>query len=182
MDKKVLLDIARKAIEEELTGKKLINRDALVAEYPELLENGAVFVTLNKQNHLRGCIGSIIAHRPLIDDLIYNAKAAAFSDPRFNPLKPNEYKDISVELSLLTPPQEIQYTDIADLKSKVIPNVDGIVLRLGNHQATYLPSVWEQLPTFELFFSSLCQKAGLPSNCLEAHPVIYRYRANKIEE
>ncbi|WP_456433343.1 AmmeMemoRadiSam system protein A, partial [Nitratifractor sp.] len=159
MDKekqKVLLEIARKAIAEELTGKKLIDREALLREYPWLAEPGAAFVTLNENHQLRGCIGSIVAHQPLIDDLIHNAKAAAFNDPRFRPVRPEEYDKLEIEISLLTPPQEIPYTDKADLRRKIRPGVDGVILRLGNYQATYLPSVWEQLPDFDLFFATLC--------------------------
>jgi len=181
-DKKLLIDIARKAIAEELTGKKLLDRDALVREHPWLAEPGAAFVTLNENRQLRGCIGSIVAHQPLIDDLIHNAKAAAFSDPRFSPVRPEEFDKLDIEISLLSPPQELSYTDTADLKRKIRPGIDGVILRLGNYQATYLPSVWEQLPDFDMFFATLCQKAGLAPNCLEAHPVIYTYQAEKIKE
>ena len=180
--RKILLNIARKAIAEELTGKKLLDREALLREYPWLAEPGAAFVTLNENRQLRGCIGSIIAHRPLIDDLIHNAKAAAFSDPRFSPVRPEEYENLEIEISLLTPPQELSYTDKADLHRKIRPGIDGVILRLGNYQATYLPSVWEQLPDFDMFFATLCQKAGLAPNCLDAHPVIYTYEAEKIKE
>jgi len=179
---KVLIDIARKAIKEGLTGEKLIDRDKLIKEYPWLLRPGAAFVTLNENNQLRGCIGSIIAHQPLIDDLIQNAQSAAFRDPRFNPVSPDEFDKLDIEISLLTAPKELPYTDKEDLRKKIRPGIDGVILRLGNHQATYLPSVWEQLPDFNLFFATLCQKAGLAPDCLDAHPVIYVYQAEKIKE
>jgi len=182
MNKKILIEIAKKAIAEKLSGKKLLDREALVREHPWLAEPGAAFVTLNEHRQLRGCIGSIIAHQPLIDDVIRNAQAAAFSDPRFPPLKADEFEKLEIEISLLTPPKELPYTDTADLKAKIRPGIDGVILRLGNYQATYLPSVWEQLPDFDGFFATLCQKAGLAANCLEAHPVIYTYQAEKIVE
>ena len=182
MDKSLLVKIARHAIAEAFGLAKPLDKETLIRQHPWLAEPGAVFVTLNEHNRLRGCIGSIIAHQPLIDDVIHNAKAAAFSDPRFSPLRKEELDKISLEVSLLTPPKELPYTTIADLKQKIRPGIDGVILRLGNHQATYLPSVWEDLPDFDLFFSTLCQKAGLPSNCLEAHPVIYTYQAEKITE
>jgi len=182
MDKSILIDIARDAIIEQFTGEKRIDREALVRAHPWLAEKGAVFVTLNEHHQLRGCIGSIIAHEPLIDDLVRNAKAAAFSDPRFSPLRPEELKDIEIEVSLLTSPQRVEYANVADLRRIIRPGIDGVILQLDGHQATYLPSVWEQLPDFDRFFSTLCQKAGLPGNCLEAHPEIYRYQAEKIEE
>jgi AmmeMemoRadiSam system protein A len=182
MNKKVLIEIAKKAIAEKLTGKKLIDREALLREHPWLAEPGAAFVTLNEHRQLRGCIGSIIAHQPLIDDVIHNAQAAAFSDPRFPPLRPEEFDQLEIEISLLTPPRELPYTDIEDLRRKIRPGIDGVILRLGNRQATYLPSVWEQLPDFDSFFATLCQKAGLAPDCLAAHPVIYTYQAEKIVE
>ena len=182
MDKKILIDIAKKAIAEELTGKKLIDRDALVKEYPELLKPGAVFVTLNENHSLRGCIGSIIAHQPLIDDLIHNAKAAAFSDPRFSPLRADEFDKLDIEISLLTPPKQVAYNSIDELRRIIRPGVDGVIIRKGNYQATYLPSVWEQIPDFDLFFYNLCMKAGLAGDCLKMHPEIYVYQAQKITE
>ncbi len=180
--RKVLLDIAKKAILEVFEKKKLIDKEELIKKYPWLNEKGAVFVTLNKNNHLRGCIGSILAYRPLIDDLIANAKAAAFNDPRFTPLQKEEIKDLDIEISILTPPKLLEYRDIEDLKRKIKPFRDGVILKYGNFQATYLPSVWEQIPSFDLFFQTLCQKAGLMRNCLELHPTIYTYEAIKIKD
>ncbi|DAB40662.1 MAG TPA: AMMECR1 domain-containing protein [Sulfurovum sp. UBA12169] len=181
MDKRILLDIALEAIEEEFAGRQQqIDKNKWIAQYPWLQEYGAVFVTLNENHRLRGCIGSIIAHRPLIEDVIYNAKAAAFSDPRFLPLGVEEFDKIELEISLLTSPKEVSYADKKSLRQIIRPKTDGVILKQGNYQATYLPSVWEQLPHFDDFFGSLCQKAGLSGNCLDAHPVIYRYQAEKI--
>lgn len=182
MKDQILIEIAKKAIAEELTGEKLIDREALLREYPELSGAAALFVTINEHSSLRGCIGSLIAHRSLLDDLVHNAKAAAFSDPRFLPLGKDELDDIEIEISLLSSPEELNYTDRRELERVIRPRVDGVILELGGRQATYLPSVWEQLPEFGLFFSSLCQKAGLPSNCVDMHPRIYRYQARKIKE
>ena len=179
-DKKILLDIAAEAIKEEFAANATIDRHALLLSYPQLGKDGAVFVTLYKNGALRGCIGSIIAHRPLIDDLIHNAKAAAFSDPRFSPLKPEELDSIDIEISILTAPKRVEYLDIADLKRIIRPGIDGVIIKKGPYQATYLPSVWEQLPDFDSFFSTLCQKASMASNCIESHPQIYIYQAEKI--
>jgi AmmeMemoRadiSam system protein A len=181
-NKKILVRIAREAIAEKLSGRQFIKRESLIKEYPWLAKEGAVFVTLNENRQLRGCIGSIIAHQALIDDLIQNAKAAAFRDPRFPPLRTDEYEKIEIEISLLTTPKELHYTDKKDLRRKIRPGIDGVILKLGERQATYLPSVWEQLDDFEIFFSTLCRKAGLAPNCLDAHPVIYTYQAEKITE
>ena len=182
----VLLELARLAIAEELTGKKLIDKNKYLQQYPELAQEQAVFVTLNKlagkSESLRGCIGSILPTRPLIEDVIYNAKAAAFQDPRFPPLRPEEFDQIKIEVSLLSIPQKLNYTDIADLRRKIVPFRHGVILKLSGRQATFLPQVWEQLPDFDQFFEHLCIKAGLPGNCLEYHPEIYVYEVHKIEE
>ncbi len=184
---KVLTEIARLAILEEFEGRPLIDKRKYLALFPALGKEGAVFVTLNKtrsagEPELRGCIGSIIPRRALIDDIIYNAKAAAFSDPRFPPLQPEEFNDISIEVSLLSYPEKVEYADVEDLKSKILPFKHGVILRWGDRQATFLPQVWEKLPDFDLFFEHLCQKAGLPGNCLEYHPDIYVYTVKIVEE
>jgi len=181
MNKKILLKIARKSILEEFENKRLIDREKLITEYPFLSEERATFVTLKIDNQLRGCIGSILPRKPLIDDVVYNAKQAAFADPRFSPLTFEEYKKIHIEISILTIPQLLEYEDKIDLKNKITKK-DGVILILGDKQATFLPSVWEELPVFELFFAHLCLKAGISENCLDYHPVIYTYQAQIIEE
>jgi len=182
MDKKILLKIARASILEEFEGKKLINRDELIKEYPFLAEERATFVTLKIDGNLRGCIGSILPRMALIDDVIYNAKQAAFNDPRFPPLTPEEYKKIHIEVSILTIPEKLEYEDEKDLKRKIVPKRDGVILSLADKQATFLPSVWNELPLFEIFFGHLCMKAGMNGDCLKYHPLIYTYQAEIIEE
>jgi len=186
-DLKILLKLARMSILEEFEGKKLINREEWVKKYPFLEEKRACFVTLKMKNkprgsNLRGCIGSILPYRPLIDDVVANAKAAAFEDPRFPPLSPEEFERIKIEVSVLTIPEKLEYEDKEDLMKKIRPGVDGVILQLANRQATFLPSVWEELPAFDLFFAHLCIKAGLPGDCLMYHPVIYTYQAIEVEE
>ncbi len=180
--KQIYLQIAREAIADRLYERETLDRDALLRANPELAAPGAVFVTLNLYGALRGCIGSLVAHRPLLDDLIDNARAAAFRDPRFLPLSLTEFDEVEVEVSILSAPEHLEYSSTADLKAKIRPGVDGVVLSLSGHRATFLPQVWEQLPSFELFFSHLCQKAGLSGNCLEQHPRIETYRVEKIAE
>ncbi|WP_263832409.1 AmmeMemoRadiSam system protein A [Sulfurospirillum oryzae] len=177
----VILDIAKQAIHDSFNHTSTIDTKALLECYPELSKPKATFVTLTLDHQLRGCIGSLIAHRPLLDDLIHNAQAAAFEDPRFYPLSPEEFSRVHIEVSLLSEPEVVVYSDIEDLKSKVTVGVDGIILQRGSRKATFLPQVWEQLPTFELFFSHLCQKAGLESGCLESHPDIWHYRVEKVK-
>jgi len=179
--KRVILALAKEAIKSAVTNNT-INKEAWLKKYPWLAQKGAVFVTLNKNNNLRGCIGSIVAHQSLIDDIINNAKSAALNDPRFTPLRANELKDLEIEVSYLTMPKLLNYSDIEDLKRKIKPRVDGVIINYKGYQATYLPSVWEQLPDFESFFATLCQKAGLSSSCLTYHPTIYTYQAIEIKD
>ena len=182
MSQSVLLKLARESIEEVLEAQNTIDRDALVKEYPVLGEKMATFVTLTIGGELRGCIGSLVAQRALVDDIIHNAKAAAFQDPRFAPMTTSEYLHAVVEVSLLTPPEELSYDDIDDLKSKIRPGIDGVILVLGGRQATFLPQVWEQLPEFELFFAHLGQKAGIGADALQHHPQIFTYQVEKAKD
>jgi len=178
---KLLLDIAKIAILSEFDKTIKINENELLQKYPILQELRATFVTLTINGRLRGCIGSLIAHRTLLDDLIHNAKSAAFGDPRFPPLSQEEFSFVSVEISLLSTPVEVHYTDKNDLKTKIQKGIDGVILKSGYHQATFLPQVWESLSEFDDFFGALCQKAGLNGNCLDSKPTIFKYGVEKIK-
>ena len=184
MDKKeVLLTLARGAIAEAF-GRKRLGKKAILRAHPWLAKPGAAFVTLNRRENgaLRGCIGSLVAHQSLYEDIVKNAQSAASSDPRFPALRPEEFDKITVEVSILSEPKPLPYTSVDDLRSKIRPGVDGVILKLGGYQATYLPQVWEQLPNFDAFFASLCQKAGLPGVCLSQHPEILVYQVEEYHE
>lgn len=180
----ILIGLAKAAILVALNQPENFDLQKALEEYPQLKEKGASFVTLNKEpnEQLRGCIGSLQAYQPLYKDIISNAQSAALRDPRFNPLSPEELKHIKIEVSILSEPEPLAYKDVDDLKKKIVPNEDGVVLKLNGNQATYLPQVWEQLPRFDDFFTSLCQKAGLNSDCLSQHPDISIYHVKKYEE
>jgi len=128
-----------------------------------LRDHGACFVTLNKDNQLRGCIGSIQAWRPLLTDVAENACKAAFRDRRFKKLSKNEIEnsDITMSISVLSPQTQMSFTDEADFLSQLQPGIDGIVLQEGQQRGVFLPVVWEQLPEPEKFLSHLKRKAGL---------------------
>jgi len=176
-----LLFIAKRAIEDALNQTATLDAQALLDAYPELSKPQATFVTLTLEGRLRGCIGSLSAQRPFLEDVIHNAKAAAFDDPRFYPLSHEEFLYVNIEVSLLSEPKPLEYEDTKDLKSKIGVGVDGVILQHKGRKATFLPQVWEQLPTFEHFFAQLCQKAGLEASCLEAHPEIWTYRVEKVK-
>lgn len=182
MENQVLLDITKKSIEKKFDETVKIDKTKLLADFPFLAQNGATFVTLTLNNQLRGCIGSLQAKRALLDDLISNAYAAAFEDPRFYELTRDEFKKVKIEISILSTPVEVIYKDIEDLKSKIKPNIHGVILQKDGRRSTFLPQVWEQLPTFEEFFSHLCYKGSFEENCLEFHPQIFTYEVKKIKE
>lgn len=148
---------------------------------PVLFEKGACFVTLEKAGSLRGCIGSIIAHQSLIEDLVKNAYNAAFSDPRFMELEKDEFNDLSIAISLLSVPEKMHFKDEEDLLEQIIQNEDGIIIKEGGHQAVYLPSVWEQLPDKKMFLNSLKQKAGLSADYFSKTFEAYRYKAEYVK-
>lgn len=178
----LLTGIARDTIVAEFTGQKPYDKRTLRKAYPYLAKDGATFVTLYEHKRLRGCIGSLTAFRPLIDDLVSNSRSAAFSDSRFLPLQRNELSYLEVEVSVLTPPERIQYDSIDTLRKEVVTGSDGIILKTFLHKATFLPQVWEDISDFEQFFAALCEKAGLQKGCLKDHPDIYRYRVEEYRE
>lgn len=120
------------------------------------------FVTLTIGGELRGCIGYIEPIMPLYAAVIENARSAALSDPRFSPVTPEELSSIVVEVSVLTVPKPLEYSSPEDLLKKIRPNEDGIILKSGHNQSTFLPQVWEQLPDKIQFLTHLSLKAGLP--------------------
>jgi AmmeMemoRadiSam system protein A len=120
------------------------------------------FVTLKHHGRLRGCIGSLSASDPLAEGVRRNAINAAFHDPRFSPLTESELSQIEIEVSVLTEPQPLAFSDPEDLLRKLRPNIDGVIIRQGYASATFLPQVWDQLPQKEAFLGQLCLKAGLP--------------------
>ena len=143
---------------------------------------GACFVTLKKKGHLRGCIGSIIAHQSLINDFIAHSQDAAFRDPRFIPVEKNEINDLVIDISLLSSPTRIIFEDESDLLNKIIPYKDGIIIRDKDKQAVYLPSVWEELPDKTQFLQSLKIKAGMSPEHFSSTFEAFRFETVFIEQ
>jgi AmmeMemoRadiSam system protein A len=147
-----------------------------------LEEPGATFVTLEQDGELRGCIGSLVAHRKLAVDVRENALAAAFRDPRFAPLTSRELEATTVEVSLLAPPAAFDVAGEDDLLSRLEPGVDGIVIELGARRATFLPQVWESLPDPRDFVGALKRKAGLPADFWSPEVRVSRYTVARWHE
>ena len=153
-----------------------------IDRWPETLRaERASFVTLVAANgSLRGCIGTIEPHRPLVADINANAFAAAFEDPRFPPLRAGEREGLTCELSILTPPEPMTFTDEADLVQRLQPGIDGVLIEAGDRRGTLLPAVWEQLPDPVEFWRTLKAKAGIARDMLPHDLAVYRYRAEHI--
>ena len=149
---------------------------------PWLVEHGACFVTLTQHGQLRGCIGSLQAHRPLLADVKSNAVSAALRDPRFAPLRVSELDITVVEISLLSPTSAMDIRDEADALAQLRPGVDGIVFEYGSYRSTFLPQVWEQLPQPHQFMAHLKRKAGLPDDFWAEGVKLSRYTVSKWSE
>lgn len=177
-EKRQLLALARESISTQLHGGAL---PALSAS-SRLQQLDACFVTLKIRGELRGCIGSLTAYRPLEEDVIHNARAAARKDPRFSPLTIAELAQVEISISVLTPPKAFVVNSEAELLQILRPGIDGLLLEEGPYRATFLPAVWEQLPTPEEFLLHLKHKAGLPARHWSPSISFSRYRSIEFGE
>ena len=174
---RLLTALARNAIAGEFS------EPVATLPHPDWLDApGATFVTLTVGGRLRGCIGSLAAQRPLGEDVRYNARAAAFRDPRFPPLPAAELDKVRVEVSVLTPATPMAFTDEADALRQLRPGSDGVILEYDGYRATFLPQVWEQLPEPRQFMAHLKQKAGLSSDFWAGEVRLFRYGVEKFKE
>lgn len=172
---RTLVGMARAAI-----GARLGLNEPLKADGAAwLAQPGATFVTLMREGNLRGCIGSLEAQRPLGADVIANAQAAAFGDPRFPPLTAAEWPATQTEVSLLSPARVLRFADEADLLAKIVPGEDGLILDAAGKRGTFLPQVWESLPDKQQFLTQLRLKAGLPGDFRLSRCRVLRYRVAK---
>ncbi|MBF0125759.1 MAG: AmmeMemoRadiSam system protein B [Magnetococcales bacterium] len=174
--------VVREHLLRSLGGEKGLSATLLTNRWPELARPGACFITIKKQGTLRGCIGTLAAHRPLAEDLLDNTLSAALRDPRFPPVTREELPGIEIEVSLLSPPEPFPHRDGADLAARLRPGVHGVILGKNGRRGTFLPQVWEQLPDPEAFLSQLCQKAGLEGSCWRQGAEIQVYTVEKIPE
>jgi AmmeMemoRadiSam system protein B/AmmeMemoRadiSam system protein A len=132
-------------------------------DHPVLRERHVSFVTLSCGGELRGCIGTVEAQRPLGDDVRVHALAAAFRDPRFEPLAIDEVDALEIEVSVLEHPEPLPVQGEVHARRRLRPGVDGVILEWRGRRATFLPRVWSQLPEPAEFLRALKRKAGLPA-------------------
>jgi len=178
-EQRFLLKLARAAIEAHLSGKPA--PELKRAELSEnLLQPGAAFVTLTLGGELRGCVGTLEAYQPLAEDVIEHAVAAATADFRFPPLLPEELGRVKIEISRLTPPEDLEYETPQDLLSRLRPQVDGVTIYDGRRRATFLPQVWEKLSSPNEFLDHLCYKMGAAPDLWQARKL--RVQTYQVEE
>ena len=173
----VLLPLARAAIAAELGFGGAAREDQ-----PWLRQHGACFITLMRDEKLRGCVGTLRPHRPLADDVKANAVAAAFRDPRFTPLAAEEFAAVAVEISVLSVLQPMSFSDEPDALRQLRAGVDGVVFEYGHHTSTFLPQVWEDFKEPSDFLAHLKYKAGLPPDFWDKEVRLSRYTVFKWRE
>ena len=173
----ILLKLARSAIAEQFG-----HTDLPVVSAPWLEAPGACFVTLMLQGYLRGCIGSLEARRPLGVDVRENAIAAAFRDSRFAPLSEAEFDQVRIEVSVLSPSENLVVASEADALAQLRPGIDGVIFECGPHRSTFLPQVWDTLPTPVEFMAQLKRKAGLAPDFWSDEVTLSRYTVRKWKE
>ncbi len=170
----LLLDLARRSIAHGLDHRRPLAVDPTRYGAP-LGDRLAAFVTLTRAGQLRGCIGHLEAMQPLVCDVVDNAFAAAFQDPRFPPLARAELAGLDVHISVLSPSEPMTFASEADLLAQIRPGVDGLILTEGQARGTFLPSVWESLPRSRDFLNQLKRKAGLPADHWSDQVRVARY-------
>lgn len=173
----ILLPLARAAIAAQMGTTFAAGDDA-----GWLRANGAAFVTLMHAGRLRGCIGTLEAHRALGEDVKANAVAAAFRDPRFKPLDKREFDHLSVEVSVLSAIENMVFRDEDDALAQLHPEIDGVIFEYGHHRSTFLPQVWEDFRDSRVFLGNLKHKAGLPPDFWDPTVRLSRYRVSKWSE
>lgn len=177
-----LLTLAREAVRAAATGGGAPRVEIGDLSAP-LRENRGSFVTLTVKGELRGCIGHLDAKQPLFQDVLGNARAAALEDPRFPPVTAKEVDRLEIEVSVLTPPQPLSFSSPEDLLRKLQPHRDGVVLQIGDHVATYLPQVWDQIADKSEFLNTLSEKAGCAANAWRGpHTTVFIYQVESFKE
>ena len=152
------------------------------SNYPKKLdEKGGVFVTLEENGELRGCIGLPYPEKPIIE-AVKEAAISATHDPRFPPLSIDELNKITIEVSVLTEPEKINFKTPEELLSKIIPNKDGLILKNGWNSGLFLPQVWKQIPSKKEFLENLCYKAGLSDPEAWKSSDVYKFQVQSFKE
>jgi AmmeMemoRadiSam system protein A len=180
--KRKLLNIARESIAAQLRDRVEPRLD-LASLPPELQAQGACFVTLTRNDQLRGCIGSLEARQALAADVQEHAGDAAFRDFRFPPLAESELPGLHIEISVLSAPEPLKYSNPEELPDLLKPGVDGVILTRGMRRATFLPQVWEKVPDPVSFLDMLCEKMGFEYDLWRREKLdVFTYHVESFED
>jgi uncharacterized protein (TIGR00296 family) len=178
---KFLISLVRNTVKEYLATGRIVKAPASTPE--ELLERCGVFVTINRleggEKKLRGCIGYPYPTSPLVEAVINSAVNAATRDPRFYPLVSSELGNVVFEVSVLTPPEQVEVDNPKEYLAKIKVGEDGLIVEKGGYKGLLLPQVpveWEWCE--EEFLCQCCVKAGLPPDSwLTKDTKIYKFHA-----
>lgn len=175
----VLLPAARAAV-----GRALGVATAALGEPPAwALEPGASFVSVTHDGVLRGCTGSLVARRPLLEDVQANAESTALHDRRFAPVTADELPLVLIEVSVLSEHRPLPASDLAEAYAALRPGIDGVIVEAGAwHRATFLPKMWERFEAPEVFLGYLWRKAGLEPGVWPEGTTLLTYTARTWRE
>jgi len=178
-DRTALLELAYKSVFFGVTRGETLS--IMADEYPETLRQlRATFVTLHLEEELRGCIGVTSAFRPLVEDVVENAYAAAFRDTRFDPLTDKELDELEIDISILSEAEPIEFSSEEDLLAKIRPGIDGLTIEEGAKKGSFLPAMWQHISEPDGFLSRLKIKAGLPEDYWSKEISVWRYTTETI--
>lgn len=179
-NRELLLKLARDVLKNKLCAG---NNDIRQYKIPEFDVKRGLFVTLMKNEKLRGCIGRIEPTDSIYQQVIHLAVSAALEDHRFQPVQASELSQLVIELSLLTVPEVIKGLNNTEKMSQIRPFVDGVILESGQHRSTFLPQVWDSINDRDKFISELCRKAGLKANHWQKEPLEFlSYQVEHFQE
>ena len=175
---KTAVRLARKAIEVYLDERKLI-QDRLTGVFEE---KRGVFTTLTKFGELRGCIGFPYPIKRLDEAIIESAVSAAVDDPRFEPVRLSEMNDITVEVTVLSPPEKLDAKP-RELPKRIEIGKHGLIVKMGPFSGLLLPQVAVEYNfDEEEFLTQTCMKAGLPPDCWLSGAEVYRFEGQIFKE
>ncbi|MBI5548824.1 MAG: AmmeMemoRadiSam system protein A, partial [Deltaproteobacteria bacterium] len=183
-EQEALLELARRAVETQIRqGRKIAVPPELASRFPRLRTQRGAFVTLRKEGKLRGCIGTLEAHRPLAEDVVENAVHAAIHDTRFSPVAAEELPLLHLDISVLDAPRPLQGLAGEALLEHLGERKPGLIIEYQGRRSTFLPSVWEELPEPARFLGHLCRKQGSPEACWKQPQVkLETYGTQSFEE
>ncbi len=179
-DRRTLLDVAQRSVRNGVLEGHALEVDP--SRHPaRLQELRATFVTLRKRGELRGCVGTLEARRALVAEVADTAFGAGFRDARFPPVREPEISELHIHVSVLSPLEPVDVASEAELLGLLRPGRDGLVLREGALQATFLPSMWEPLLAPQEFVRQLKRKMGVPEEHWSARMEVLRYTVEEFD-